>query len=204
MTTLLAFSVFYGFSGGADAPSKGFVAWQDSLRSKTSISAKVAVQEVGGSAISYSIDMKKPNLLRLDSDTTLIIADGTNITTFDKKQGVYYKQPQTKEDLRVLLDGDQYNLFNGFFGTTPNVLKSVDGQTRSLGGDQVIEVNTFFDKGEKKKQLKRDEKAHEAQAKADKLQRKALDNGSIKEAEKAQDKAEKAVAAVEDSVEEMA
>ena len=153
MTTLLAFSVFYGFSGGADVPSKGFAAWQDSLKSKTSISAKVAVQEVGGSATSYSIDMKKPNLLRLDSDTTLIIADGTNITTFDKKQGVYYKQPQTKEDLRVLLDGDQYNLFNGFFGTTPNVLKSVDGQSRTLGGDQVIEVNTFFDKGEKKKQV---------------------------------------------------
>ena len=153
MTTLLAFSVFYGFSGGADVPSKGFAAWQDSLKSKTSISAKVAVQEVGGTATSYSIDMKKPNLLRLDSDTTLIIADGTNITTFDKKQGVYYKQPQTKEDLRVLLDGDQYNLFNGFFGTTPNVLKSVDGQSRTLGGDQVIEVNTFFDKGEKKKQV---------------------------------------------------
>jgi hypothetical protein len=38
--------------------------------------------------------------------------------------------------------------------------------------------------------LKRDEKAHEAQAKADKLQRKALDDGKIKKAGKAQDKAD--------------
>jgi thiol-disulfide isomerase/thioredoxin len=153
MTTLLAFSVFYGFSGGADAPSKGFTAWQDSLKSKSSLSAKVAIQEVGGSASSYTIDMKKPNLLRLDTDTTLIVADGTTITTFDKKQGVYYKQPQTKEDMKVLLDSDQYNLFTGFFGEAPAVLKSVDGKVRTLGGDQVTEVNTFFDKGEKKQQM---------------------------------------------------
>lgn len=153
MTTLLALSVFHGFSGGADTPSKGFAAWQDSLKGKSSISAKVAVQEVGGSASSYTIDMKKPNLLRLDTDSTLVIADGTTITTFDKKQGVYYKQPQTKEDMKVLLDSDQYNLFTGFFGEAPAVLKSVDGQKRTLGGDQVTEVNTFFDKGEKKQQM---------------------------------------------------
>ena len=44
----------------------------------------------------------------------------------------------------------------------------------------------------RKQHLKQDEKAHLAQAKADKLQRKALDNGNTKKAEKAQDKADKA------------
>jgi hypothetical protein len=46
---------------------------------------------------------------------------------------------------------------------------------------------------EKKKALKQDQKAHEAQAKADKLQRHALDNGKTKKAEKAQDKADREV-----------
>jgi hypothetical protein len=46
-------------------------------------------------------------------------------------------------------------------------------------------------KDKKKKLLKLDEKAHDAQAKADKLQRKALDNGKIKKAKKAQVKADK-------------
>jgi hypothetical protein len=46
-------------------------------------------------------------------------------------------------------------------------------------------------KDEKKKQLKLDEKAHDAQEKADKLQRKALDNGKTKKAKKAQVKADK-------------
>jgi hypothetical protein len=48
-------------------------------------------------------------------------------------------------------------------------------------------------KDEKKQHLKQDQKAHEAQAKADKLQRHALDNGKTKKAEKAQDKADREV-----------
>jgi hypothetical protein len=62
--------------------------------------------------------------------------------------------------------------------------------------------NPFSTKDEKQKQLKQGQKAHEAQAKADKLQRKALDNGKTKKAEKAQvkadQKAEKATSAKED------
>jgi hypothetical protein len=52
---------------------------------------------------------------------------------------------------------------------------------------------TTLSEDEKKKALKQDQKAHEAQAKADKLQRHALDNGKIKKAEKAQDKADRKV-----------
>ena len=52
---------------------------------------------------------------------------------------------------------------------------------------------TTLSKDEKKKELKQDQKAHEAQAKADKLQRHALDNGKTKKAEKAQDKADREV-----------
>jgi hypothetical protein len=46
------------------------------------------------------------------------------------------------------------------------------------------------DKQEKKKELKQDQKAHEAQAKADKLQRRAIDTGKTKKAEKAQHEAD--------------
>jgi hypothetical protein len=47
----------------------------------------------------------------------------------------------------------------------------------------------------KQKELKQDQKAHEAQAKADKLQRKALDTGKAEKAQdKADDKAKKVIA----------
>jgi hypothetical protein len=54
-------------------------------------------------------------------------------------------------------------------------------------------TSSISTKGEKRKVLKLDQEAHEAQAKADKLQRHALDNGKTKKAEKAQDKADKKI-----------
>ena len=48
-------------------------------------------------------------------------------------------------------------------------------------------------KDENRKALKLDQEAHEAQAKADKLKRHALDNGKEKKAEKAQEKADKKI-----------
>jgi hypothetical protein len=51
-------------------------------------------------------------------------------------------------------------------------------------------MTTRSAKEEKQKHLKLDEEAHKAQAKADKLQRKALDNGKTKKAEKAQEEAD--------------
>jgi hypothetical protein len=55
-------------------------------------------------------------------------------------------------------------------------------------------TNSTTTKDEKRKVLKLDQKAHEAQAEADKLKRHALDNGKDKKAEKAQDKADKKIA----------
>jgi hypothetical protein len=51
-------------------------------------------------------------------------------------------------------------------------------------------------KEQTRKQLKLDQDAHEAQAKADKLKRHALDNGKDKKAERAQDKADEKAAKV--------
>jgi hypothetical protein len=57
-------------------------------------------------------------------------------------------------------------------------------------------------KDEKKKQLKLDEKAHDALAKADKLQREALDSGKTKKAKKAQVKADKKAGAASSALED--
>jgi hypothetical protein len=55
-------------------------------------------------------------------------------------------------------------------------------------------TNPTSTKYEKRKILKLDQDGHEAQAKADKLKRHALDNGKDEKAEKAQDKADKKIA----------
>lgn len=53
---------------------------------------------------------------------------------------------------------------------------------------------TKVKKEETREALKLDQEAHEAQAKADKLKRHALDNGKEKKAEKAQAKADEKIA----------
>jgi thiol-disulfide isomerase/thioredoxin len=147
MTTLIALSIFAG------TQSAGFTNWQSALASKESLSAKVTVQEIGGASSTYSIDLKKPNFVRIDKGDELVVADGTNITTFVKKEGIFYKRPQTKDDVRVILDDDQFMLFSGFFGDAPKAFSSSDGSTRALGGEQVKEVKAIFDKKGNKEQL---------------------------------------------------
>lgn len=147
MTTLIALSAFAGFF---DTPSKGFTDWQAALAGKKSVSATVTVNEVGGGSSSYTIDMKKPSSLRLETIDETIVADGTNITVFSKKDGIFYKRPQTLDELKLTLNDDQYSMFSGFFGETLKPVKTVDAGSRTLGGESVKEVKAFFDKSGKK------------------------------------------------------
>jgi len=148
MMTLLAYSLIPILSL-ADAPSKGFTSWQSALASKDSISAKVSIQTVGGTSTNFAIDLKKPNLVRLDTSTELVVADGTTITTFDKKGNIWYKRPQTKEDFSVLMGDEKYTLFSGFFGVTPKTVKTTDAGTRTLAAEQVLEIKAIMDKSAK-------------------------------------------------------
>jgi thiol-disulfide isomerase/thioredoxin len=147
MTTLIALSAIAGFF---DTPSKGFIDWQTALAGKKSVSATVTVNEVGGGSSSYKIDMKKPASLRLETSDETIVADGTNITVFSKKDNIFYKKPQTLDELKVTLNEDQYSMFSGFFGTSLKPVKTVDAGAKSLGGEQVSEIKAFFDKSGKK------------------------------------------------------
>src|SRR5580658_37518 len=61
---------------------------------------------------------------------------------------------------------------------------------------EVDMTNATSQKEQTRKELKLDQDAHEAQAKADKLKRHALDNGKDKKAERAQDKADEKAAKV--------
>lgn len=134
MTTLIALSAIAGF---LDTPSKGFADWQAALAGKKSVSATVTINEVGGGSSSYKIDMKKPASLRLETDEETIVADGSNITVFSKKDNIFYKKPQTLEELKLTLNEDQYAMFNGFFGDALKTVKTVDAGSRTLGGEKV-------------------------------------------------------------------
>lgn len=86
-----------------------------SLNAAKSVSATYTVQRIGGTSATYTVDLAKPNKARIDTPSQLIVADGTNITTYDKGDKSYYKKPETDADLKALFSGDELSLLGGFF-----------------------------------------------------------------------------------------
>jgi outer membrane lipoprotein-sorting protein len=112
-----------------------------------SLKTTYIVQEIGGVRNEYTVDLKKPNMLRFDSPTQLIVADGKDVTTFDRAAKTYYKQPETPELLRGLFATEPYKTWGGFFD--PNAYQSVaekDLGTTSKGGKDYDAVEAQIDR----------------------------------------------------------
>lgn len=85
------------------------------LQGGQTLSATYTLQRVGGAARSFSIDFAKPNKLRIDTPAELVVADGKQVTTFDKANNTYLIQPQTAEEFGKLLGGDELRVWAPFF-----------------------------------------------------------------------------------------
>jgi outer membrane lipoprotein-sorting protein len=85
------------------------------LNSAQSLSSTYTVGPVADIKASITVDLAKPNMARIDRDSQLIVADGKNITTYDKKAKTYFKTPQTQEGLIALFNGDELGLWAPFF-----------------------------------------------------------------------------------------
>ncbi len=93
------------------------------------VKATYTVQVIGSSAEPYSVSLKKPNMARIETPTQTIVADGTDLVTYDKAEKTYFKKPQTEDDLKALFATDELNLFAGFFNTKAYAAAS----SKSLG-----------------------------------------------------------------------
>jgi len=85
------------------------------LSSAESLTVNYTIQRIGGTKDEYTLSLAKPNLVRIEKANELIVADGTTITTYDKANKTYFKQPQTAEDFKALLSSDEFNLWASFF-----------------------------------------------------------------------------------------
>jgi outer membrane lipoprotein-sorting protein len=86
------------------------------LNSAETLSAKYTVQRIGaGAPSSFSVNLAKPNLARIERPNEIIVADGTHIITYDKAKKTYWKRPQTDADLAGLFADDDVALWAAFF-----------------------------------------------------------------------------------------
>lgn len=69
------------------------------LKEAGSMKAKLSVREVGGKSIIVEITYTKPNSLRIDTPTELVVSDGETLTVLDKEKNTFTQQPIDKNDL---------------------------------------------------------------------------------------------------------
>lgn len=116
--------------------------------SKTLLEAKslkvsYMVQTIGAPSSAYEVALKKPNLARVDSPAQTIVADGKELTVYDKAQKTFYRTPQSDSELRGLLSGDELNQLASFF--SESALKNVSSRdlgSKALKGENLDVVET--------------------------------------------------------------
>ncbi len=120
-----------------------------SINAASSLSATYTVTAIGqGGAEAYGIDLKKPNMARIDTPTQLIVADGKTVYTLDKKENSYFKQPQTADILQGAFTSDETSVWAGFFNSSaykPVSTKSLGAKNRK--GMTLNAVEATYDTG---------------------------------------------------------
>ena len=116
------------------------------LQEAKTLKANYTVQKIGGASERYAIELKKPNLLRVETPTQVMVSDGKDLTTLDKAEGVYYKQPVSDAAVIEALSPEALNVWAGFFD--PKALDAFSSKslgTRSRAGMTLDAVEATYD-----------------------------------------------------------
>lgn len=118
---LLSLSLFLLVAGLASAQMsdrhslEAFAAFNKALLSATTLDVTFSSQTVEGAPSRYSVQLAKPNLAKIVTPEGMSVADGSSITIYDSSKNIYFVQPQTDENLRDLLRGNELRLWRPFF-----------------------------------------------------------------------------------------
>ncbi len=114
------------------------------LQGGKTLSATYTLQRIGGTSRAVSLSFAKPNMLRIDTGSQLIVADGKQITTLDKAQNTYFSRAQSDGEVQGLLTGEDLVVWSPFFGvkTLANVAgtKALPSKTRNGVALKVVEA----------------------------------------------------------------
>jgi len=122
------------------------------MKDAKTIKADYTIQTIhAGGAEAYSVVLKKPNLMRIESPNVVIVADGQQITTFDKSEKTYYKRPETESDIKQIFSNEEVHLWAGFFDANAyKPVKSKDTGNRTVKGGTMATVEAAYDAQERK------------------------------------------------------
>lgn len=122
IASLLATAAIASVAVTAGDASPNLKAFADAMGAAPSFSAQYSVQPVGGASTEYSVAFSKPDKARIETADTLTVADGNNVTVYDKNDNSYYVKPQTENELMGLFSTMELAIWKPFF--RPDAIKA--------------------------------------------------------------------------------
>lgn len=118
----------------------------EATASAPGIQAKFTVTPVGGSAEEHTISLVKPNKIRWESPSKLVVSDGSKIWTYDKSAKTYTED--AAPEANTLLANDNLWLWGAHFDPkfAEQIGSAVAGKTRRIKIGLVKEVEVKLSK----------------------------------------------------------
>ena len=110
-----------------------------------------SVSVVGGSTSKYHIVLAKPDKVLIETPTKTYVADGENVTVYDKERNSYFVKSQDKDSLRELFEADELMIWRSFFDAKAfdKVARTTNEGSRMRRGEMLNTVSVQIDaKGE--------------------------------------------------------
>lgn len=121
----------------------------EKLKQAGSLSITFTVNRIGSELEDQTLVLSKPGIFRYETPSAVVIANGTNVLTLDKKSNQYFEEAQTPEALKKVMGSDVLWAWSAF--TDDTFMKPVTaaraGASRPIKGVPVKEVNVS--RGEK-------------------------------------------------------
>ena len=110
-----------------------------------------SVSVVGGSRSQYHIVLAKPDKALIETPSKTYVADGENITVYDKGRNTYFVKEQDKESMLEIFEDEDLMIWRSFFDAKAfdKVASTSEGGSRMRRGEKLNTVTVQIDeKGE--------------------------------------------------------
>lgn len=118
-----------------------------SINSAEGLDAKYTISVVGGTQSEYHVVLSKPNKAMIDTPATTYVADGENLTIYDKKRNSYYVKAQGADAFKEMFEAEEVSVWRAFFDAKAfdKVASTKNEGTRTRRGETLNVVSAQMD-----------------------------------------------------------
>jgi outer membrane lipoprotein-sorting protein len=85
------------------------------INSAEGLEVNYSINEVGGAQTKYRVVLAKPNKALIETPAKTYVADGKNLTVYDRKMNSYFIKPQPDNIVKELFADEEVSLWQSFF-----------------------------------------------------------------------------------------